>query len=215
MLTYRILKNHAGLQLVGDYQTLRALHELIHDINERSPLIKNKEGSFPGLAYDLRKAYEGKRRKFETPDGYPEIGPRFGVEILWPVILWQSRALRASMAFIDTTKSMQAHAYSLEAVIEEALQEDFGEKVSAQVIAEWERIDPADPHSEEVLSSRGGIFSSWSKAQRKIGIVGLMASFIFSYPELYSIWVRNGVTSLVSPEEFRKWEGAEWPDPKW
>lgn len=215
MLTYTLLKNHAGVLLTGDYQTLKSLHEVIHDVNERSPLVKNKEGSFLGLAYDLRKAYEGQRRTLKTPEGYPEIGPRFGVEVLWPVLLWQSRALRTSMAFIDTTKHMQAHAYALEAVIEAALRDDFGGDIGANVIAEWERIDPAHPYSEEVLGSRGAVFCSWTKAKRKSGIVGLVASFSPMYSALYPIWVRNGVTNLVPLEEYARWEDAEWPDPKW
>lgn len=52
MLSYALLKNHAGLLLTGDYWSLHALHEMVHDINEHSPLVKNKEGAFLGLAYD-------------------------------------------------------------------------------------------------------------------------------------------------------------------
>ncbi|GIK74530.1 MAG: hypothetical protein BroJett021_35180 [Chloroflexota bacterium] len=215
MLTYRLLKNHAGLLLTGDYQTLRALHEVIHNVNERSPLVLNTEGAFLGLAYDVRKAYEGQRRKVKPPDGYPEIGPRFGVEILWPVLLWQSRVLRASMGFIDTSKHMQANAYALEAVIQDGLKEDFGAALGESVIFEWERIDPAHPFPEEALQSRTPLFCSWTKAQRKAGIVGLIASFSPMYSTLYPIWLRNGATGLVSPQEFKNWENAECPDPKW
>ena len=215
MLTYTLLKNHAGVLVTGDYQTLKSLHEVIHDVNERSPLVKYKEGSFLGLAYDLRKAFDGKRRSLKAPEGYPEIGPRFGVEVLWPVLLWQSRVLRTSMAFIDTTKHMQAHAYALEAIIEAALRDDFGGDIGANVITEWERIDPNHPHSEAVLSGRGAVFCSWSKAKRKSGIAGLIASFSPMYDALYPLWVSNGLTNLISPEEYARWENAEWPDPKW
>ncbi len=215
MLTYKLLKNHAGLLLTGDYQTLRALHEVIHDVNERSPLIKYKDGPFLGLAYDLRKAYEGQRKTLKPPEGYPEIGPRFGVEVVWPALLWQCRALRASMAFIDTTKNMQAHAYALESVIEEGVLEDFGGDLGASVIAEWERINPAHPYSEEALASRGAVFCSWTKNQRKKGIVGLVGSFNPMYSALYPIWLGNGATNLVPPEEYEKWSAVEWPDPKW
>lgn len=38
MLSYRLLKNHAGILLIGDYTSLYLLHEVIHDVNERSPL---------------------------------------------------------------------------------------------------------------------------------------------------------------------------------
>lgn len=215
MLTYRLLKNHAGLLLTGDYQTLRALHEVIHDVNDRSPLIRNKEGAFLGIAYDVRKAYEGQRQKVKPPEGYSEIGPRFGVEILWPVLLWQSRVLRASMGFIDTTKHMQANAYALEAVIQDGLKDDFGADIGELISAEWERIEPAHPFPEEALNSRGAMFCSWTKAQRRKGIVGLISSFSPMYSFMYPIWLRNGVPGLIAPEEFERWETAEWPDPKW
>ena len=126
MLHYERLRNHAGILLVGDYETLKALHEVIHDVNERSPIVRDKEGVFLGLAYDVRKAFERQRRVLEAPEDRPEAGLRFGVEILWPVLLVQTRMLRSSLAFIDTDKWTQAFAYGLEAVIESALKADFG-----------------------------------------------------------------------------------------
>lgn len=57
MLQFELLKNHAGMVLIGDYLTLRELHTLVHRVNEESPMIRDKEGPFLGLAYDIRKAY--------------------------------------------------------------------------------------------------------------------------------------------------------------
>ena len=91
MLSYRLLKNHAGILLIGDYSSLRWLHEVVHDVNERSPIIKDKEGWFLGLAYDVRKAYEKQREILLPPERFDEIGPRYGVQILWPVLLLQDR----------------------------------------------------------------------------------------------------------------------------
>lgn len=50
MLSHLITKNHAGVTLTGDYRSLHALHQMVHDINERSPLVKDKEGmaGWPG-----------------------------------------------------------------------------------------------------------------------------------------------------------------------
>lgn len=215
MLTYALLKNHAGILLMGDYETLKSLNEVVHDVNERSPLVQDKEGWFLALAYDLRMAYNGRRRTIDSPDECPEIGLRFGVEILWPVILWQCRVLRSSLAYIDTTEHMQAHTYALEAVIKAALREDFGGVIGANVVAKWERIDPGHENVEKMLDSRGAVFCSWTKAQRRAGIIGLVASLDPMYPELYPIWARNGVTNLVSPEEYERYQGTEWADPKW
>jgi hypothetical protein len=92
MFTYQALKNAAGIALFSDYLSLRRAHEIIHDVSERSPLIRDKEGFFLGLAYDLRKADEGQRRKQKADAMCPETGTRLGVEVLWPTILVQAPA---------------------------------------------------------------------------------------------------------------------------
>ena len=214
MLSYSLLKNHAGIVLSGDFNSLKALHEVIHQVNDKSPIIKDKEGTFLGLAYDVRKAYEQQRKIIKPPEHYPEIGTRFGVEVLWPVILVQSRMLRASMAFIETTKWHQTMAYCLEAVLESALKDDFNAH-SSVLHDRWMRINPAHPWSEEKLDSRGAIFCSWTKAQRRKHLAGLLASLDPMYPSLYTFWSRSGDATLLSPEELDAWAGAEWTDPKW
>lgn len=214
MLTYDLLKNHAGLLLCGDYMTLRALHEVVHEVDERSPLVRDKEGTFLALAYDVRKAYERQRRVLPPPEHYPEIGVRFGVEILWPVALVQCAILRTSLSFIDSTKRQQALTYALEDAIESALCADFGIG-AAEIIDRWKRIDPKHPWAEEKLHSRGALFSVWSKDQRKTGLAGLLASLDPMYPSFYPMWVRDGVTDLVSPEDLDSLASAEWVDPRW
>lgn len=215
MLKYELLKNHAGVAIVGDYETLRDLHRIIHDVNEGSPIIKDKEGIFIGLAYDLRKAYEGQRRKLNPPEHYPEIGPRFGVEILWPVLLVQSRILRVSMSFMETNKGTQANAYALEHLIEEALHNDFGADHGGELVERWKRIDPAHPFPEKNLLSRGAIFCSWTKAKRKKYMSSLVASLDPMYPIIHRGLLIRGEKDLIAPEEFEKWNNVEWPDPKW
>ena len=215
MLKYALLKNHAGILLQGDFETLESLHGTIHDVNERSPLIRNKEGAFLGLAYDIRKAFEGQRKKLKPPEWRPEIGPRFGVEILWPVLLIQSRMLRASMAYIDTGKCAQANAYALENVIEWALKSDFGHDLGESLAEKWMRINPDHPWAEEKLDSRGAFYCSLSKTERKKYIGAVLDSLTPMYPSLYPMWVRNGLNNLVSPDQFEQWEGMEWPDPRW
>lgn len=214
MLTYSLLKNHAGILLTGDYDSLRTLHEVVHEVNEQTPLLQGKESGFLGLAYDARKAYEKQRKVLKAPTHSPEIGIRFGVEILWPVILVQSRVLRVSMGFIPSTKLQQAIAYNLEAVIESALEHDFGDQWRA-VERRWEMIDPAHPWALDKFESRGAIFCSWTKAERKKRIVGLLASLDPMYPSFYPHWKKSGDDTLVAPDELDSWEGAEWQDPNW
>lgn len=107
MLSYRLLKNHAGILLIGDYTSLRWLHEVFYDVNERSPLVADKEGMFLGLAYDVRKAYEQQREVPHPPHHYEEIGVRYGVRILWPVLLLQHRLPRLSLVFLNHPSDKQ------------------------------------------------------------------------------------------------------------
>lgn len=214
MLTYTLLKNHAGILLCGDYLTLQSLHEVVHEVNEQSLIIADKEGVFLGLAYDVRKAYERQRQVIEPPAGLEEVGVRYGVEILWPVLLVQCRMLRTSLAYFDSTKRQQAMTYALESVLEEAIGDDFGAR--APLIRErWMRLDPAQPGIDEKLDSRGAQFSAWTKAARKAKLAGLLASFDPLYPALYPHWVRGGETGLVSPDELDAWQGTDWVDPRW
>ncbi|MFK3691736.1 DUF6904 family protein [Agrobacterium tumefaciens] len=214
VLSHSLLKNHAGILLVGDYTSLTWLHEVVHDVNERSPIVKDKEGSFLGLAYDVRKAYERQREVIQPPKHIEEIGVRYGVQILWPVLMLQQRLLRQSLAFLNHTAKTQTIAYALEAVIEDALREDFGAQ-AGHIIDLWQRLDPAQPEVFEMINSRGAIFCSWTKAQRKAGFAQLLSSFDPMYDRLYDIRLKNGEKNLISPGEFAAWENAEWPDPRW
>lgn len=210
MLTYKLLKNHAGILLVGDYESLRCLHDVLHDVNERSPLIEDpEENGLMALAFDARKAYEQQRETLKPPVGYEEIGPRYGVEILWPVILVQQRLFRVSLAYMDHDKQHQAMAYALEALIEPALKEDFGSDADA-IIACWQRLDPAVMGFMDALDPRGGLFSSWNKAVRKRRLAALLDSFTYvSNTEIFKS------PDAVTLDEIEAWSDKEWPDPKW
>lgn len=214
MLSYRLLKNHAGILLIGDYTSLRWLHDVVHDVNERSPLVRDKEGMFLGLAYDVRKAYERQREIISPPPHYDEMGLRYGVQVLWPVLLLQQRMLRVSLAYLDHSAKTQAISYALEAIIDEALQEDFGAQ-GTQATALWQRIDPAQPIVFEILQSRGAIFCSWTKAERKRRFLQLLTSFDPMYDSYYVLRLQQGEKNLLSPGELAQWANAEWPDPRW
>ncbi|WEZ85407.1 hypothetical protein P6U16_25230 (plasmid) [Rhizobium sp. 32-5/1] len=198
MLSYSLLKNHAGILLIGDYTSLTCLHEVVHDVNERSPIVKDKEGSFLGLAYDVRKAYERQREVIQPPKQFEEIGVRYGVQILWPVLLLQQRLLRQSLAFLSHTAKTPSITYALEAVIEDALREDFGAQ-AGHIIDLWQRLDPAQSEVFDMMNSRGGIFCSLTKAQRMAGFAQLLSSFDPMYERFYpthaaqqtSHWVSN------------------------
>ncbi|MCK5747879.1 MAG: hypothetical protein KAH44_16795 [Oricola sp.] len=214
MLSYSLLKNHAGILLVGDYTSLRWLHEVVHDVNERSPLVRDKEGMFLNLAYDARKAYERQREIIPPPPQYDEMGVRYAVKALWPVLLVQQRMLRHSLAYLDQSAKTQAIAYALEAIIDEALREDFGAQ-GKEAVSLWQRINPAQPEVFKMLQTRGAIFCSWTKAERKRKFLQLLTSFDPMYDSYYVLRLQRGEKNLLSPGELAQWANAEWPDPRW
>lgn len=214
MLSYSLLRNHAGILLTGDYTSLRWLHDTVHAVNERSPLVKDKEGLFLNLAYDVRKAYEQQREILQPPENFEEVGIRYGVQIIWPAILLQQKMIRTSLGYFDHSRRDQAVAYALEAILYEALREDFGPDAGG-VIDQWDRINLAYRDVFEQLYTRAALFSSWTKSQRKRQFADLLASFDPMYTSYYALRVSNGYKNLISPDEFEKWTAFEWPDPRW
>lgn len=214
MLSHTLLKNHAGVLLIGDYTSLTWLHAVVHEVNKASPLIKDREGMFLGLAYDLRKAFEMQREVLSAPRHMPELGKRYGVQMLWPVLLVQQRMLRLSLAYVSHSLKHQAITYALEAVIEEALAEDFPEQQSA-LITGWRRIDPGQTGVFDKLDSRGALFCSWTKAERRKQLLALLESFDPMCESLHAMRVRQGDRNLLPPDLFTQWTNVRWPDPKW
>lgn len=62
-----------------------------------------------------------------------------------------------------------------------------------------------------MLSGRCALFCAWSKAERKNGLAGLLASLDHLYPFLYPVWTRNGAKHLVSPDDMPNGKGASGP----
>jgi len=214
MLQFELLKNHAGMVLIGDYLTLRELHTLVHKVNEDSPMIHDKEGPFLGLAYDIRKAYEQQRRVIDPPEHIPEIGPRFGVEIVWPVLLFQTRLLRRALAWVPHGPGDQALVYALEHTVQTAIEAAFKD-LAPMVVSAWQNLDPVQPEADDQLDARGALFCSWPKARRRRDFANLLESFSPLYAFAYEVEVGRGERLLLDPAEIELWRGAEWPDPKW
>lgn len=214
MFGYQLLKNHAGVMLIADYLQWRELHDVLHDVHTRSPLIKSDDGPLMQLAYEVRKAYEKQRQVIAPPEGYEEIGTRFGTRLLWPVLLLQHRLLRVSLGYLDHSKKHQAATFALEAAIESALLDAFPAQAQA-LTDQWQRIDPAHPGVVPLLNSRGALFCSWTKAERQKKLGALLYSFVPSYESRYGLWSSVDGDHLIAPDELQRWEGAEWPDPRW
>jgi hypothetical protein len=200
-MQFDLLKNHEGLLILGATQDFRSFHALLHDVNERSPLIKDKEGMFLGLAYDFRKAFEGRRyiRKPQSGDDF-ESGV-VGFEILWPTLLIQSRMLRESLGYIDTTKLHQVLAYSLEVVIEDGLKLDLP-ALCPDIHRAYRALDPAHAYLESKASSRIEHWYRWNKKERQAKFVQLLQSLDPMFESDYRYRVKRGEMNLMSPAEW-------------
>ena len=171
MLGYGKVKNHAGMILVGDYATLRELHEVIHKVVGASALLDEpRHGEFLlGLAYDVRKAFELQREVFAAPAHYEEMGPRYGVKVLNRALegirggtivhlcfgyAHYGQARPAGYSFLPQLAACSAEAISIEAAQAKldlaVLKELAGKKIVLGVIS------LGDPEAEtpEVVAAR-------------------------------------------------------------
>ena len=205
MLSCELTPNLSGLVILGSAETLQSFHEILHDVNERSPIIRDKEGLLLALAYDVRKAFEGQRIIKKPAKDVMHSGPRLGFEILWPTILVQSRMLRVALGFMDSGKRHQAFVYALEAVVEEALQKDFPGEY-AQIHDRWLRLLPDHPVIEEKSGSRIEHWYHWRKAERRRGIIPLLDSLDPMFEFDYKMAVKHGEKVFMSPDE---WDATE------
>src|SRR5687767_1637167 len=114
----------AGLLLWGDLLDLSSLHETIHTLANSAVFGLPIAEFMLGMAYDLRKSYEGQREeKSFSCKAAPGCVAYKGERILWPTFLVQLAMLRHSASLHPTTRLMQAHLYQLEACAEKALLE--------------------------------------------------------------------------------------------
>jgi hypothetical protein len=201
MLSSEKLPRYEGLRLMGSAEALQEFHTLLHDVNERSVLIRDKEGFFLAFAYDVRKAYEGQRTKRKPNPQVLHSGPILGVDILWPTLLVQARMLRTSLGFMDSTKRHQAYTYALESIIEEGLARDFGSEYDA-IHAQYLMLSPEHPFLEDAILSRAQLYAAWSGAERRRRIVNLLESLDPMYRYWYPHRLANGATNLLSPDEW-------------
>lgn len=119
MLQFELTKKNAGVIIWGDTWTLHEVYDFIHKINDNSPIIKNKESFVLSLAYEIRHAFDGMRKK-DVRERFEDKCPIYGFEVLWPELVAQIGLLRASMSFVPCNRSDQAIMYELENLIEMA-----------------------------------------------------------------------------------------------
>lgn len=212
MLNYELTPNHAGLALWGDYASLERLHEFVHEVVAESSAIEDKEGFVLGLAYDVRKAFQGQRSESHIDHGGGR-GKIFGVEILWPVILVQVGVLRHAMAFIPTNRLDQATMFELEHTVEAATRAAMPSTVD-EVIHHMRQIGAMPYHHlDTVLNSRCCYFIELPAEKRLVVLPKLLDTFDPNYAFL----AKQRTTmqpGIIPPDAFAAGE-REWPDFEW
>lgn len=213
MLEYELTPNHAGVALWGDFAALDRLHCFIHHIVQESDYIEDKEGFVLGLAYDVRKAFEGHRRSGSRAHSGLEHCSIYGVEILWPALLVQVGVLRHAMAFIPTNKLDQSIMFELEYIIESAIRAAM--PVTADEVIHWKRCigNASYIHLDSVFDSRCRYFIGLPVKQRLKALPKLMETF----DPMYELLVDSGTRlrpGAIHPSAFVDDAGA-WPDFEW
>lgn len=178
MLQFEKTKRSGGLVLWGQYGDLRALHELIMDVSERSHAL-HSEGLIVGLAHELRKSWEGRRLKTQV-EIWDDTVTLYGSEHVWPTLFVQIALLRTGLAFSPSSYGEQSVLYGLEHILDRAAVDAFGSE-SANVMAVYRSLIG---ESEEVLESRLGsrvsYFLGMSPAQRRGHLPAILKSLTFA-----------------------------------
>lgn len=140
MLTSSPTKHGAGIALYGDFNDLNALHATIHKLAEESWVPEHTSLFLLGLAYDVRKAFEGKRSKRSFGQHPGQKTAYFGCQVLWPIALVQIGMLRRMASYRNTDHRDQGMLYLLEdCAVTSLIAHDPG---VGRVCAEWMLAQP-------------------------------------------------------------------------
>ncbi|MCC9595324.1 DUF6904 family protein [Rubrivivax sp. JA1055] len=217
MLVSRPTKFGAGITLGGDYLDLSSLHETVHTLaSEKGPLSAHHYEFALGLAYDLRKAREGKRDRWPS-DADAYVGYS-AVNILWPIFLVQLGMLRAACAYMPTDRRIQAHLYSLEACAAEALTE-FDPSISAMCmrwLANFNLLHDSFLMEFVTHQTREFLFGAdqgKARFRRLPRLLDEISPFSQAYHEFERAVVKQAHAQGAKPQDMT--DLSEWPDFKW
>ena len=204
-------KHLAGMILWGDMWDLKAFYEVIQKLCKEHGHLSHEVSEYVmGLAYEVRKAFDGHRLTREISWYGEDVKPVYGAELPFVPTLLQSNILRGAAAYTSLTTREQAILLSFEACVEEALGEGFGElgrviiDISGRLRAgPWEQI-------VELAETRNAYFLDLgTKAARRKSLDVVMLSLDFLYSSSFDIFSKHN-PRLVRPEEYEKF--ADMPD---
>lgn len=206
-MQHSIRKSNAGLVLWGDIYELKALWTFIHRVIEESALLKIEDPLLSGLAYEVRHAFDGMRKK-DTRKWYgDDPTPIYGFDCLWPNMLIQMGLLRAGLAFMPTvTRNDQSVMYHLEHTVLDGLEEmQPGASENLYKIALMVAQDGGESANEKI-HSRTSYFLTLTPAKRKTEL-GAILDTLLTFRAF-----NNPLRSMVF-KPFDIW--SEYPPYKW
>jgi len=218
MLIGKATKYGAGITLYGDYWDLHNLYETIHFLANGVPFNEQFSNFVLGLAYDIRHAYQGNRKKrIFGYDNIDKISYR-GVDILWPFFLVQVGMLRWSAGFHATTREHQANLFRLEACSQQALI-SYDAEIGAQCFS-WLTEFPGLPDNYLLefisKSTKKYIFESKPGKSRFKQLPEILLNLSPICPEYtkFEAEIRKAAKEQgCKPEDIEI--AYDWPDFKW
>jgi hypothetical protein len=217
MLISRPTKFGAGITLGGDYLDLTSLHETIHKLAaEDGPLATHHYEFVLGLAYDVRKSYEGQREKWA--EGEPIYSGYTAVDILWPNFLVQLGMLRSACAYAPTDRRIQATLYALENCAESALFE-LDPAVGAlcmRWLAQFTRLTDNFLLEFVVHQNKDYLFGAAAgkaRIRRLPRLLDDISPFSSAYQDFERSIKKQAEAANAKPQDMGDW--SEWPEFKW
>lgn len=205
MLQFEIAKRNGGFVLWGDYGTLKPIHSFLMDISEQSPVL-HKEGLLPALAYDIRKAYEGFRKK-ETLEVWNDDVAIYGVEQVWPTFINQIALARSGLAFVNSSKDQQSTMYLLEAFLEDAVKNAFP-KESNEILDVYNQLTSSqEQFITDVLGGRVAYFLYRDAKSRRSELIEVLKSLNPMWASIVNAIGNERAGTKLSPKDF---EGYSW-----
>lgn len=218
MLTSQPTKYGAGIALAGDFADLADLHKTIHYLASGTGPLPTDHAEFAlGLAYDVRKAYEGARRvePTTTPHGSAEY---YAVDVLWPIFLVQVAMLRRAGGYLPTNRAHQANLYRLEACAESALLQM--DPAVGSICMRWLAHYALLPDSFllEFVSQQArdfvfGATGGKARFRRLPAILDDISTFSPKYKDFERLMTGHAAKQNARPQDLR--DSSEWPDFRW
>lgn len=184
MLQHRILESNLGFEIWGDFGTLYDLRKLVLDAGESNSLV-DYEGITTGLAYTIRKAYEGSFKQDTIRVGDDMI-TQYGFQVEWIPFLIQVILVRTGFSVRALNKLQRSQLLYLEHFVEITINAAFSIEFAEIIFRMEQLLGITEDKLVSILDSRVEYFSGLSVQKRREQLAILIGSFHPSYQHLFS-----------------------------